>query len=164
MRLAGVDPRLETGVREAVVHLHPRRGAVGLAALAHRVERLRRVEGDVGAAGVEQLRARRRGSGRPLGLTVRRVRAVVWQARARPFVGREAGPRERVQDVRLGALDEAALVRVLDAEHERAAGLASEQDVVEGRSEAADVEQAGRGRGKRTRTDMGYGYGIRIRN
>src|SRR5690606_30663072 len=79
-----------------------------------------------------------------LALAVGRVRP----ARLRPLIHGQPRPAEALQDVLLGALDVARPVGVLDAEDERSSLPACEEVVVEGRSQAADVEEAGGARGE----------------
>src|SRR3989304_1154382 len=65
--------------------------------------------------------------------------------RVRPLVVIEAQPGERIQDRLLGALHVARAVRVLEADDEGAALVASEQPVEEGGADVADVGLAGGG-------------------
>ena len=82
------------------------------------------------------------------------VRAAVALARAggvtgeRAFVPIQAEPAQAVQDDVHGLLRIARGVGVLDAEDERAAGVAGVKPVEQGRARPADVQVTGRRRGK----------------
>ena len=164
VRRAGVEAALHLVGRErqAVGHLAAQRAVVRRRRLGRGVavprglDLVGRVEGEVGRAVVQQ-------AARGLGVALRALRLAVRPgvaAGVRPLVRDQARPGERLADVGLRLGHEARAVGVLDAEHERAlAGAAREQDVVERRPEAPDVEQAG-GAGREADADgVGHGSG-----
>ena len=85
-----------------------------------------------------------------VGVDVRALRLAVRAERAtleRALVPVEAEPLHDLDQALVGLLGVAGGVGVLDAEDERAAVVAGERPVVEGRPGQADVRAAGRGRG-----------------
>ena len=123
---------------QRVAHLVARRGVVleVLHLLALGGQFLGRIEGDVGASGVEELADIFLIDFLALALAVRAVVA----AEADAFVELNAEPAERLQDIFLGTGHEACGVGVLDAEDELAAVLAGEEIVVESSADTTDVE------------------------
>ena len=115
---------------EAVVPLH-----LGAGRLAAGVDLLGRAVAVVGELRVGQLREHVAVEVAALGLAVRRMRAAL----AGPLVPVEAEPVHRAEHRVVRLLGAALLVGVLDAEDERAAVVAREGPVVEGRAGEADV-------------------------
>ena len=113
--------------------------AARLGLLAQRLELLGRVEGVVGPSGIDELEGVLEVDFAALALAV----GGVGTAHADALVDFDAAPLERVEDVLLGARDEAVRIGILDAEQHHAAVVAGEEVVVECRADAADVQRAG---------------------
>ena len=125
---------------QRVAHLSARRGVVleVLHLLALGGQFLGRIEGDVGASGIEKLFDIFLIDLLALVLAVRAVVA----AEADALVELDAEPAERLQDIFLGSGHEACRVGVLDAEDELAAVLAGEEIVVQSCADAADMQRS----------------------
>ena len=116
-----------------------------LLALALRLELLRRAVAGIGRVPVEKLLRGGRIEGQSLHLAVRRVRpAGALTGDLGTLVPAQAKPVQPVEDVLLVGDRRTSDVGVLEAEDERAAGVAGVEEVEQGRSGCPDVERAGR--------------------
>ena len=128
---------------------------VRLLGLPVRVELLGRAEAGIGVVGGQQALGRRRVLREALHLAVRGVRPRLLATRdARALVPGDAQPVEAVEDVLLERVGAPGDVRVLEPEHERAAGVAGEQVVEQRGPRGPDVERPG-GAGRDAHADVG---------
>ena len=115
---------------------------------------LGRVESVVGVAGGDELLGVFPVDDAPLALAVGGVGMGIgrlfddFPLRVHPFVGVDAAPAQRLDDILLGPGHEAVGVRVLDAEDEGPAVLLGVEVVVEGGAHAAHMQRSGRRRGE----------------
>ena len=116
------------------------------------LEILGRIEGVVGIAVDDELFGILAVNAAPLALPVRRVRMALRRrlydaaVGVHSFVGHDAAPFQRLDDVFLRTWHETVGVGILDTEDEIAFSLLGKQVVVERRTDPAHVQGAGRGR------------------
>ena len=128
-----------------------------LLGLPVRLELLGRAVAGIRAVLGEQPRGGRRVALEALHLAIRRVRPdLLDPGHPRPLVPGDPQPVQAVEDVLLERLGAPGDVRVLEAQDERAAGMAGEQVVEQRRPRGADVEGAGRA-GRDPDADGGHG-------